>query len=180
MRALLDACVLYPTVLRELLFGVARAGLVTPLWSDRIAEEWARAAARLGPGQEVLARGEIVAADLAFPQARVPLPPGAEEPLDLPDRNDRHVLAAAIAGRADCLVTLNLRDFPRRAMAPAAIDAIHPDEFLLLLRADDRQTVDAVAEAVRAEAERLSGQPQPMRALMKRAKLPRFGKALTA
>ena len=43
MKALLDACVLYPTVLREILTGVAGQGLYTPLWSDRILEEWARA-----------------------------------------------------------------------------------------------------------------------------------------
>ena len=48
MRVLLDACTLYPTVMREILIGVARAGYYTPLWSDRILEEWARAAARFG------------------------------------------------------------------------------------------------------------------------------------
>ncbi|MBL3553988.1 PIN domain-containing protein, partial [Rhodovulum sulfidophilum] len=44
MKVLLDACVLYPTVLREILLGVARRGGFTPLWSARILEEWARAA----------------------------------------------------------------------------------------------------------------------------------------
>ncbi|MEY3307771.1 MAG: hypothetical protein RLZZ413_1809, partial [Pseudomonadota bacterium] len=50
MKIVLDACVLYPTVLREILIGVARAGLYTPLWSDRILEEWARATRKLGVG----------------------------------------------------------------------------------------------------------------------------------
>ena len=48
MRVVIDACVLYPTVLREIVLGVARADLITPLWSDRLLEEWARTAARHG------------------------------------------------------------------------------------------------------------------------------------
>lgn len=178
MRAVLDACVLYPTVLREVLLGLAGQGLYTPLWSPRLIEEWARAAARLGPGQEVVARGEAVAAGLRFPAASAGFAPGAELALDLPDADDRHVLAAAIAAGADAIVTLNLRDFPGWALAPHGIRAVHPDEFLLGLWRDHPRAVAGVAEAVRAEAERLSGEAQPLRALMKRARLPRLGKAL--
>jgi hypothetical protein len=50
--------------------------------------------------------------------------------LNLPDLNDRHVLAAAIVGRADVIVTLNLKDFPAVALTPFAIEAQHPDEFI--------------------------------------------------
>ena len=47
MRAVLDACVLYPPVLRDLLLGCAEAGLYEPKWSERILEEWARAVVKL-------------------------------------------------------------------------------------------------------------------------------------
>ncbi|MEM8879755.1 MAG: PIN domain-containing protein, partial [Pseudomonadota bacterium] len=57
MIACLDACVLYPTVLREVLLGVAEAGLYRPVWSARIVEEWARAAAKSGTAAEMQARG---------------------------------------------------------------------------------------------------------------------------
>src|SRR5205085_5884064 len=50
--------------------------------------------------------------------------------ITLPDSNDRHVLAAAIACRADSIVTFNLKDFPDAALAPYAIEAMHPDEFI--------------------------------------------------
>ena len=55
-----------------------------------------------------------------------------------------------------------------------------PDLFLQALFAGHPQTIRAVAERVRREAERLSGEPWPMRRLMKKARLPRLGKALEA
>ena len=49
----------------------------------------------------------------------------------LPDADDRHVLAAAICGHADAIVTFNLADFPAEALAPFGVEAQHPDDFLL-------------------------------------------------
>lgn len=178
MRALLDACVLFPTVLREILTGCAAAGLYRPLWSERILEEWARAAARQGPGAEPVARGEIARLRVAFPGAIVAPRPGLEARLWLPDPADIHVLAAAIAGNADLIVTFNAADFPRGLLAEEGLARADPDRFLLDLWQQAPQEVAAVAEAVRAEAERLSGQPQPLRALLKRARLPRLARRL--
>ncbi len=180
MKALLDACVLYPTVMREVLLGVAAAGLYEPVWSPRILEEWARAAARLGPGQETVARGEIAAVEARFPAASVAPRAGDEARLWLPDPHDVHVLAAAIAGSADVLVTLNAADFPRHTLAEEGLVRKDPDFFLRELWAVRPEVVAGVAEAVRGEAERLSGDPWPIRKLMKKARLPRLGKALEA
>ncbi len=178
MRAVLDACVLFPTVLREVLIGVARAGLYRPLWSDRILEEWARAARRFGPADAAIARGQIAALRAEFPAACVAPQPGLESRLHLPDLNDIHVLASAIAGHADVIVTFNAADFPRGTLAAEGLERRDPDSLLWQLWSHHPETVAARAEAVRAEAERLSGEPQPIRALMKRARLPRLGKAL--
>ncbi len=178
MRALLDACVLYPTVLREILIGVAREGLYTPLWSDRILGEWARAVVKLGPGAEIVARAEIAALRAGFPAAAVPPREGLAARLWLPDPADVHVLAAAIAGGAELIVTFNAADFPRGVLAEEGIAREDPDRFLLGLWQGAPATVAGVVEAVRAEAERLSGEPQPLRPLLRRAKLPRLGKAL--
>jgi hypothetical protein len=52
------------------------------------------------------------------------------EGLSLPDPDDRHVLAAAIRGGAQAIVTYNLKDFPEKALAPYDIEALHPDGFL--------------------------------------------------
>lgn len=51
--------------------------------------------------------------------------------LTLPDPDDRHVLAAAIAGHADLIVTFNLKDFPADTLGPHRIKALHPDDFIL-------------------------------------------------
>jgi hypothetical protein len=176
MRVFLDACVLYPTVLREVLLAVAAEGLFAPLWSPRVLEEWARAAGRLGPGQEAVARGEIAVLKARWPQAAVADDAGAG--VVLPDLADAHVAAAARAAGAGLIVTLNLRDFPARALADLGLRAEHPDAFLHALWRDHPDAVARAAGAVRAEAERLSGRPQPLRALLKRAFLPRLGKAL--
>ncbi|WP_376873973.1 RSP_2648 family PIN domain-containing protein [Albirhodobacter sp. R86504] len=179
MKLLLDACVLYPTVLREILIGCAREGLYTPLWSERILEEWARATVKLGPQAEVFARGEVAMLRAAFPQASVAPHAGLEARLHLPDENDIHVLAAAISGGADAIVTFNACDFPRGALAQEGLERRDPDGLLWELWSGAPEAVARVCEAVRSEAERLSGAPQPMRSLLKRAKLPRLAKALT-
>lgn len=178
MKVVLDACVLYPTVLREILIAVAREGLYTPLWSDRILEEWARATAKLGPGAEVLARGEVARLRAAFPAATMKSRPEIEARLLLPDPNDTHVLAVAIGGHADAILTFNAADFPRHLLAEEGIARRDPDGFLWELWSHHPQVVARAVETVRAEAERLSGHPQQVRALLKRAGLPRLGKAL--
>ena len=52
------------------------------------------------------------------------------ETLHLPDANDRHVLAAAIAAKASVIVTNNVRDFPASALAPHGVQTRQPDKFL--------------------------------------------------
>ncbi|GGF72335.1 Predicted nucleic acid-binding protein, contains PIN domain [Mameliella alba] len=178
MKVLLDTCVLYPTVMREVLLGAARAGLYTPLWSERILEEWARAARKLGPEGEAQARAEIALVRAAWPRAEVTYPPSLEKRLWLPDANDTHVLAAAIAGHADVIVTMNASDFPRNILAEEGLSRADPDGFLLGFHQAQPKIMAQVGEAVRAEAERLSGEAWTMRALMKKARLPRLGKAL--
>ena len=178
-RAVLDACVLYPTVMRELLLAVAERGLFVPLWSARLLEEWARVAARLGPADEALARGDIALMRAHWPEAEIAADAAREHGLagglDLPDPADIHVLASAISGRAELIITLNLKDFPRRALAAHGLRAQHPDAFLLGLAKQHGAALAEAAEAVRGRAEALSGQAWPLRGLLKKARLPRLG-----
>jgi len=177
-RVLIDACVLYPSVLREIVTGCAAAGLFVPHWSPRILAEWAHAAGRLGPEGAATAADAILRLRAAFPAAEVLPDARIEAALDLPDAADRHVLAAAIAAGAGVLLTRNLRDFPRRALAPHGIAAESPDDFLMRLWLAEPAPVEAVIAGVQAETERASGRAQPLRAMLKRAGLPRLGRAL--
>jgi predicted nucleic acid-binding protein len=177
VKVALDACVLFPTVLREVLLGAAAAGGFEPVWSARILEEWARATRRLPERAEAVARQEIARLRAAWPAAEVPADPDLEASLSLPDPADRHVLATAIAGGAAVLMTLNRADFPTRTLARHGLILREPDGFLTEL-ADEGIDMAAVAAAVQARAETASGRPQPLRPLLKRAGLPRLGKAL--
>lgn len=177
MKAVLDACVLYPTVLREILIGAAEAGLYQPVWSTRILDEWRHAAARLGPDGAVVAGAEIALLRAAHPQAEAPDDGTTAAGFDWPDPADRHVAEAALAAGAPLIVTANLRDFPSRALSALGLRAVHPDAFLLDLWWRDPAPVAASVGAAHAKAQALGG-PMPLRDLMARARLPRLAKAL--
>ncbi|MFK7744051.1 MAG: RSP_2648 family PIN domain-containing protein [Roseobacter sp.] len=179
MRVLIDTCVLYPTVMREMVLGVARAGGFIPLWSPRILEEWARAARKLGPDGEAQARAEIALTQAAFPKASVDnIPAGLHARLWLPDEHDIHVLAAAVHCSADVIMTLNAKDFPRGILAEEGLQRIDPDTFLQNRWLENADEVEAVGAHVLQEARRLSGKDWHMRPLLKKARLPRLAKAL--
>ena len=177
-RVVLDACVLYPTVMREILLGAAAEGLFVPLWSERLLEEWARAAARLGPEGEAVARGEIAALVVAWPRAMVTGTEGPERRLWLPDPDDVHVLATAVAGSADAILTMNAKDFPRGALAEEGLQRLDPDQFLSGLAAANPEAMARVVGASVAVASRLSGQEWTARTLLGKARLNRLAKAL--
>ena len=178
MKAVLDACVLYPTVLREILQGAGAVGLYQPVFSDRILREWVLATAKLGPEAPVIAEGEAVALRAAFPRGLERAHPEIEARLILPDPNDRHVLASAIASGADAIVTFNAQDFPGHVLAAEGISRRDPDGFLWELQSRHPEVMAQIVETVRAKAEAISGQPVALKGLMKRARLYRLGKAL--
>jgi len=174
LKVFLDACVLYPTVMREMLLGAAEEGLYRPCWSPRVLEEWRRAVAR--DGGDV--RAEIEAISMAWTGASVE-PRGADMArLYLPDEGDIHVLAAAVAAGADLLITLNAKDFPRHTLTGEGLSRQDPDGFLRALWAEDAAALERVGDRVHARA-RASGAPDmPRKTLLKMARLPRLAKAL--
>lgn len=178
MRLLIDACVLYPTVMREVVLGCAQQGLFEPNWSARILDEWMHAAAKLGPSQAVFAQGETAQIKAQFPRAMVGADPGLEARLWLPDANDVHVLASAIKGSCDGIMTLNNKDFPGNLLADEGLFRVSPDLFLLGLLEEAPDPVLLVAARVLGQANQMAPSPFSMRGLMKKARLPRFGKAL--
>jgi predicted nucleic acid-binding protein len=131
VRALLDACVLVPITLCDTLLRVAQAGGYEPRWSHLIIEEVRQAVLELRPdiSPERLER-RLGAMGRAFPKALVGGSLEIAAGIDVPDPDDAHVVAAAIQGRADAIVTANVSDFPIAALRVRGIDVVHPDLFL--------------------------------------------------
>src|SRR5579863_6922757 len=135
--ALLDTCVLVPSRARDVQLEIASTGAYRPLWSTEILAELDRTL-RLLLGKRVVSPEEtdgyvirlFQQMETAFPDAIVT----GWEPLvatvQLPDPDDRHVVAAAWAGRADVIVTDNLADFPADALPPPLFRQ-SLDDFLL-------------------------------------------------
>ncbi len=176
MKVLIDACVLYPTVLREIVMQLASTGAFMPLWSSRILEEWRCAAMKRGDG--AIAAVEIESVGAMFPDASVVPSQTTQSRLSLPDPDDVHVLAAAIDGNAQELLTLNVKDFPPRTLARDTILLRQPDEFLLEHFHQDNIRMQGVLEAVLSKAKKHGIDTANPRALLKRARLPKLGKAV--
>lgn len=127
-----DACVLYPAPLRDLLMHLALSDLYRARWSDLIHDEWTR---------NVLTNRNDLNSDqlnrtrqLMNANVRDSLVAGFEyliPSIELPDPEDRHVVAAAIHSGASLIVTFNLKDFPTDALKPYNLAAQHPDDFIV-------------------------------------------------
>ena len=142
LTAFLDANVLYPVAIRNVLMELAQADVFAPLWTEAVHQEWMRNLAANAPHLTV-ARIERTRALMEAYVGDV-MVTGYEPLVDglvLPDPDDRHVLAAAIHGGANVIVTSNLRDFPAATLAPYNITAEHPDAFVLRLLNDDPDRV---------------------------------------
>ena len=101
-----------------------------PKWTERIHEEWM--AGLLARRPDIPRAALERTRELMNQWARDWQPPEHEAlipTLALPDPDDRHVLAAAVASGVSVIVTINLADFPADALAPYGVRALHPDAF---------------------------------------------------
>ena len=131
--AVLDACVLFPIATADALVSLAVAGLFSAKWTVAIEDDWLGVAERRHPGL----LGRFTTRRDAMRDAVLDCEVNAEgwlalaPSLTLPDPKDVHVLAAAIAGHADCIVTTNLKDFPASILDVYGLIALHPDDFVV-------------------------------------------------
>jgi len=129
--ALYDACVLYPAPLRDLLVQLATSEIFKARWSKQIQEEWANNLIKDRPelNRKCITRTRKLM-NQAVDDCLIENYETLIDSLELPDLDDRHVLAAAIRGRADVIVTYNLKHFPEKYLEEYGIEAQHPDEFI--------------------------------------------------
>jgi hypothetical protein len=175
---LYDANVLYPFHLRNLLVQLGVNGIVEPRWTDMIHDEWIRNLAAAGiAGRDRLLRTRDIMKRV-LPGADVTGYESLIDGLSLPDPDDRHVLAAAIAGGADIILTFNFRHFPAQALAPFGIACREPDGFLCELYESDPEVVLAVADAARLNLSRTEPDQFAFLEAVVRQRLPGFAERL--
>lgn len=157
---LLDACALAPMPLCDTLLRLAEdPSLYRPLWSELILQEVGVVLEKLGRTPEQRARRLRVMGE-HFPEALVEVPADLPDALTcIPDPKDRHVLAAAIRGQANAVITFNERDFPPDCLKSYDVLRQTPDEFLVHqfhLNPDlVLEKIDAQAAAIRRPREEI-------------------------
>jgi predicted nucleic acid-binding protein len=129
LTAVLDACVLYPAPVRDILLSLAAEALFKPRWSEIIQDEWQRNLLknRIDLKKEQLNQ-TIKAMNLAFPDANVEDFENIISSVNLPDKDDRHVVACAIKCNADLIITFNLKDFPKNELSKYDVEIATPDK----------------------------------------------------
>lgn len=128
--AILDANVLYPFYTKDILLCFAEAGLYRARWSQQILDEWTGSLIAEHPELEESVLSQRDAMMEAFDEAMVEGFDNLISAFELPDENDRHVIAAAVQCGAQLIVTDNLKDFPIVAIEPYGLEAYSADEFL--------------------------------------------------
>ncbi len=177
--AVYDACVLYPFHLRNLLVQCGVDRLIDVRWTDAIHDEWIRNLAantqnlsvqRLTETRDLMKR-VLPTADVSGYEKHI-------QQLTLPDPGDRHVLAAAIAGRASHIVTWNLADFPAEGLAPHHVSAQNPDDLLMDLYTAAPDATIAVVENARKNLKKTAPTVAEFIDALDRQKLTRFATLL--
>lgn len=148
--AFCDANVLYPALLRDLLLRLAIAGLCELRWSEQVQDEWIRNLVEVYPDRSVALARTRALMEKALPAARTVGYESLIPSLNLPDPDDRHVLAAAIHSGVQALLTFNLKDFPAERIPAGTVVVFHPDIWLASVMAQDEQLTFTVLNSMTA------------------------------
>lgn len=156
-KIVLDANVLYGNFVRDLLLSLFYAGIYEAKWTDKITQEWT--------GHLLENRKDITPKKLErtlalmngiTPSALVERYQEYIPMVDLPDKDDRHVVAAAIAAGAHKILTWNLGDFPEQVLKSFNVVAQSPDKFFYELILEDPSEITGIFKGVR---ERMKSPP---------------------
>ncbi|CAK2899426.1 PIN domain-containing protein [Vibrio crassostreae] len=172
---ILDACVMYPAPLRSYLMYLANTGLFRARWTEQIHDEWTRNLLKNRPelnAEQLQRTRQLMNAN--FPDCLIEGYESLIDGLTLPDVDDRHVVAAAIKGQAESIITFNLKDFPSCELEPLGLTAIHPDEFLCDMFELDSSACVKAAQQQRASLKRPPMSQDEFLACLQKQRLPSF------
>ena len=154
--AVLDACVLVPASLRDTLLRAAAEGLFRPVWSRAILDEVGRTLSLKQNLPQDKVERLLGAIEEAFPEAMIEVDLGQQH-ATMAAPEDCHVVALAIAGEAQVIVTFNTSDFHTQPLAARGVEVQTPDEFLEDLF---RSEPDLMAKIIEEQAAALRSPPQ--------------------
>jgi predicted nucleic acid-binding protein len=145
--AIIDACVFFGMLKTDALMSLCSRGLFAAKWSRRIEDEWVSHLTQKLPDRQFQIANRKTQMRLAVPDWEVgdegiaAIEPG----LQLPDPDDKHVLAAAIVGHADCIVTDDKWGFDETVASRYGIEVIDTDSFIVnQLDLDEYQALAAL------------------------------------
>lgn len=130
LRALCDANVLYPVYLRDVIAESGMSGLFRPLWNNHILDETQQALSRTLPRARQNFPRIRTLLRTTLPDSFVEVSPATPHDFGCSDPDDNLIVAAAIAGKADVLMTFNTRHFPPDLFEKLGIRLEDPDRFL--------------------------------------------------
>lgn len=150
-KVVLDACVLYPAPIRDLLLSLAAVGFYKPIWTEEIHQEWIR---NLLKKRKDLSYEQLLktknAMNMAFPDANVENYKNFIGKVFLPDKYDRHIVACALKSKSEIIITFNIKDFPQKSLLKFNIQVLHPDEFITnIINTDKENSLRAFLTQVR-------------------------------
>jgi len=134
-KVFIDTCVLFTTELRSLLLALAEMDKIKVYWSENILQEWRR-------NSQYDIEAIIFKIQKDFPTAIIENYKDLENQINLQDKADIHVVAAAAKAQCDFILTFNTKDFPYMKLHPFGLDKIHPDLFLLKLLKKEPALID--------------------------------------
>ena len=151
--AVLDANVLCPQWLRDVMLTLAAEGAFQPAWSRQIIDEMRRNVLRNHPEIDPDRFEAVTVGTLhrAFPDAWIEVPEDLIAQMDNAP-GDRHVLAAAVRASAEVIVTENTADFTSsRFIGPERISVQTPATFLSAALDDDEELMARVLGLLAAD-----------------------------
>ena len=135
--ATIDSCILYSMGIRSFIMWLSINKVFQPIWSETIHQEWILALSKNKNSPYKIDPTILLnikrLMNYHSPHSTITDYEDISYNLSLPDKNDSHVLAAAIKSNSQFIVTFNLRDFPTSYIEQFNIKIIHPDDFLVLI-----------------------------------------------
>lgn len=142
-----DANILYPSLLRDLMLRLGGSNLFKARWTEEILDEMVRSITRNRPELEKRIMRTRFNMIQTMRKALISNYEHLIPELQLPDPDDRHVLAAAIRCGAHTIVTDNLKDFPVNILSKYDIIPLSSDQFLCnLLKGDPTAVIRVLGD----------------------------------